>query len=119
MPVSPWMRPPRETRDISPGEAARLIESGEAMLLDVREPEEWSVGHAPSAQLVPLAELRAEELAAETPVIAVCRSGNRSGTAAERLARAGIDARNLAGGMIAWQQAGLPVVRDDGRAGTV
>ena len=52
-------------------------------------------------------------------VVAVCRSGNRSGTAAFQLAAAGLDARNLADGMKAWAAEGHPVRRDDGQPGTV
>jgi rhodanese-related sulfurtransferase len=53
------------------------------------------------------------------PVIVVCRTGRRSAIAAGKLRDAGLDARNLTGGMTAWAQAGLPVRTDDGREGTV
>jgi rhodanese-related sulfurtransferase len=49
----------------------------------------------------------------------VCRSGGRSGKAATKLATAGVAVHNLAGGMTAWQNAGQPVLRDDGTPGTV
>lgn len=53
------------------------------------------------------------------PVIAVCRSGKRSGSAATQLAAAGVTVYNLAGGMQAWQATGHPVIRDDVTVGTV
>ena len=49
----------------------------------------------------------------------ICRSGRRSGEATHRLRTAGVDAVNVAGGMLAWEAADPPVVRDDGRPGTV
>jgi rhodanese-related sulfurtransferase len=85
----------------------------QALVLDVRQPEEWDneLGHIEGARLVPLPELggRLAEIEAwkTKPVIAVCRSGNRSGRAAELLRAAGFrDVYNLEGGMIGWRQAG-------------
>ncbi len=113
--VSPTGRLP----DLGPGQAAELVERGEALLLDVREPEEWAAGHAPAAEHLPLGRLTPEAVAQDRPVIAVCRSGNRSGKAAATLAAGGVRVHNLAGGMKAWAHAGLPVVTDDGKPGTV
>lgn len=105
--------------DVEPGEAARLAGTGQALLLDVREPAEWERGHAPGALHLPLGDLDPSAVPADRPVIAVCRSGNRSGAAAAVLARAGRDARNLTGGMTAWAAQGLPVVRPDGSPGEI
>jgi rhodanese-related sulfurtransferase len=105
--------------DVDPGRAAQLLEQGEAVLLDVREPQEWAAGHAPQAEHLPLGLLTPEAVPQDRPIIAVCRSGNRSGKAADALAAAGVHVHNLAGGMKAWSQAGLPVVTDDGTPGTV
>ena len=85
-----------------------------ALLLDVREPDEFAQGHAPGATLIPVGQLqtRIAELTAykDKPVALICRSGNRSGLAQMLLARAGFTKTvNVAGGMIAWRQAGLPV----------
>ena len=105
--------------DLDPGQATELLERGEAVLLDVREPAEWAAGHAPQARHLPLGLLTPEAVPQDRPVIAVCRSGNRSGRAAETLAAAGRRVHNLAGGMKAWSRTGLPVVTDDGKPGTV
>lgn len=111
--ASPATRGP----DITPADA--FAASGEALLLDVREPEEWAAGHAPGARHIPLGDLDPRALDVTVAVIAVCRSGNRSGTAADVLAAAGISVRNMSGGMLDWQQQGMPVVRNDGSAGSI
>ena len=105
---------------VTAAEAAARVDDG-AMLLDVREPDEWQAGHAPRARHIPLGQLpqRARELPANKPIVAVCRSGNRSACAAAILADAGRDASNLAGGMRAWARAGLPVVAKGGGPGRV
>lgn len=105
---------------VDPAEASQRVESG-ALLLDVREPDEWSAGHAPEATWIPMRELggRQAELPADRPIVVVCRSGERSGRVTVALRRAGYDAANLSGGLLAWASAGLPVVTDCGDAGTV
>ncbi|MQA15057.1 MAG: rhodanese-like domain-containing protein [Pseudonocardiaceae bacterium] len=104
---------------ISLDEARRLLDSGEAVLVDVREPHEWDAGHAPQARHVPLADLDPGQLPAGTQVITTCRSGGRGSRAAQALSGAGLPARNLDGGMRGWHDAGLPLRRADGTAGTV
>ncbi len=106
-------------REIDVQHAARLTEAGHALLLDVREDEEWAAGRAPGAEHVPLGSLQPGEVPTGRPVLALCRSGNRSGKAAQALAAAGVDVRNVTGGMKAWAAAGLPVVTAAGRPGTV
>lgn len=94
--------------------ATRLINDTHAIVLDVREPAEFAAGHLPNARNIPIAELdkRAGELAAGKPVLVCCASGSRSGRAAAVLRKAGHEqVFNLAGGIQAWRQAGLPVVR--------
>jgi rhodanese-related sulfurtransferase len=110
---------PARLPDLTPGRAAELLDRSEAVLLDVREPEEWAAGHAPQAVHLPLGRLAPAAVPQGRPVIAVCRSGNRSGKAADTLAAAGVRVHNLAGGMKAWARAGLPVITDDGKPGTV
>jgi rhodanese-related sulfurtransferase len=82
-----------------------------AVLLDVREPDEWDAGHAAGAVHVPMRQLTPDTLPAGRPVYCICRSGNRSGQVVQLLTAAGIDARNVDGGMLAWVDAGLPVER--------
>jgi len=100
-------------------DASREVAAGEAVLVDVREPEEWAAGHAPGAIHQPLDSLHLAVLPTGVPVIAVCRSGGRSAKAAEALMARGISVRNLTGGMQAWSASGEPVVTDDGALGTV
>ncbi len=111
--------PPTVT-DIDPGAADRLVAAG-ALLLDVREDEEWVAGHAPVAVHLPMGEVpdRLAELPADRTVVCICRLGGRSGSVALHLAGAGYDVRNVAGGMTAWAQAGLPVVDGSGDPGRV
>lgn len=101
-----------EVPEVEVAKAARLTGSGLAVLVDVREDDEWAAGHAPAALHVPLGSLPATRLPTGRPVLAICRSGNRSATAAALLLACGVDARNVAGGMRAWQAAGLPVTTD-------
>ncbi|MDP1821254.1 MAG: rhodanese-like domain-containing protein [Acidimicrobiales bacterium] len=89
------------------------------VLLDVREPDEWAAGHAPDARHLPLADIDPADFPADTDVLCICRSGGRSAKATEALRAAGINATNVTGGMNAWGEAGLPVVRSDGEPGTV
>ncbi|MBC7630567.1 rhodanese-like domain-containing protein [Aeromicrobium sp.] len=109
---------PQPIVNVEPAIAHDLQEAGEVVLLDVREDNEWEAGHAPGAVHVVLGHLEPEGLAGED-VVVVCRSGNRSGKAAEILAEAGINARNLNGGKQAWVALGLPVVTFDGTPGDV
>ena len=79
------------------------------MLVDVREPGEWSSGHAPAAVHHPLSQFDPSRLPEADVVYVICRSGNRSARATEALRDLGVDARNVAGGMSAWEAAGLPI----------
>lgn len=105
--------------EVDPTGATGLVDGSGAILLDVREDNEWSAGHAPGAVHVRLGDLDPRSFDTTSPVVAVCRSGNRSGSAAKKLAAAGVTVYNLVGGMKAWREAGRPVIRDDGSAGTV
>ena len=83
-----------------------------AVLLDVREDDEWAAGHAPQATHMAMSRLNAEYelLPTGRQIVCVCHVGARSAAVADALRRAGWDAVNLAGGMEAWEAAGLPVV---------
>jgi rhodanese-related sulfurtransferase len=92
----------------------------DAVLLDVREVDEWRAGHAPGALHIPLGQVpsRLEDLP-EGEVHVICRSGGRSGQAVAWLTRNGYDVVNVAGGMHAWVDAGRPMVSESGAAPTV
>ncbi len=105
--------------EIDVHEAARRAQAGEALMVDVREPDEWELGRAPDATHLPLSALQPGQVPTDRPVIAMCRTGNRSGKAAAQLAAAGHQVANIAGGMQAWHAAGLPVVVDGGAPGVV
>ncbi|MEG9250161.1 rhodanese-like domain-containing protein [Arthrobacter sp. Soc17.1.1.1] len=81
-----------------------------AQILDVREDFEVAEGMIPGALHMPMGDLptRVDELEQNTPVIVVCRSGNRSARVADALNSAGFSADTMAGGMTAWTRAGLP-----------
>lgn len=92
-----------------------------ALLLDVRESQEWRAGHAPEARHLVLSQLQdhLSELPTRRPIVTVCRSGRRSVMAAQLLTRHGYTVSNLAGGMHAWARAGLPVVTRGGKPGQI
>lgn len=101
-------------RDISPAEV-HAARAG-TRIVDVREPHEFNdeLGHVPGAELVPLATVGAAAARWDrnADIILVCRSGGRSGRAAEALVAAGFRrVMNLAGGMLAYNAARLPVER--------
>ncbi len=81
-----------------------------ARIVDVREPNEWRQDHIAHATLVPLATVpgRIEHFDG-APTYVICRSGGRSAQACEFLTAQGIDAVNVAGGMLAWVAAGFDV----------
>ena len=104
-----------DVSDLTPAEAAiRLREEEDWQVVDVRTPEERPDGVIEGDVLIPLAELsaRASEIDPSRPSLIYCRTGNRSSMAVAALRAAGYDAHNLAGGMVAWLQAGLPVAGD-------
>lgn len=92
-----------------------------AVLLDVREDDEWRRGHAADAQHIPMGEVpnRLEEIDPTASLYVVCRAGGRSARVAQYLARNGYAPVNVSGGMLAWANAGRPVVTDDGGPGSV
>jgi rhodanese-related sulfurtransferase len=101
---------------ISPQEAAAALEAG-ALLVDVREDDEWGAGHVAGAVHIPLADLggRLAGLDPTRRTVFVCRVGSRSDVAAAIADRAGFAApANLDGGMRAWAAEGLPMEPDDG-----
>lgn len=96
--------------EIDVDELRRRREQG-AVLLDVRQPDEYESGHVPGARLIPLPEVpdRLAEVPAGETVLVICKTGGRSRRAAEYLRANGVDAVNVAGGTMAWIEAGHPV----------
>jgi rhodanese-related sulfurtransferase len=96
--------------EISVAELADRRAEG-APLIDVREPAEYEEFRVPGAALLPLGEVadRLGEVPAEGTVYVICKVGGRSAKAAEVMRAAGIDAVNVAGGSLAWRDAGFPV----------
>jgi hydroxyacylglutathione hydrolase/adenylyltransferase/sulfurtransferase len=103
--------------EISVRDAAKLLEDGEAVLVDVREPHEWDAGRIPGARHVQLEHLaaQAESIPRDTQVIFQCRLGIRSAMATKAFRASGYDALSMAGGIQAWNEAGLPMDPPDGR----
>ncbi len=99
---------------VSPRQAAEMQTQQKAVIVDVRENDEWNAGHIAGAIHIPLGEIqnRVTELAKyqNQPVITQCRSGSRSAKAAELLKIAGFtNVHNMDGGLNAWQKADLKV----------
>lgn len=95
--------------------------TGDVVLLDVREYQEWMAGHAPGARHIPMSELphRVDELPTSSRIVCICRSGNRSGRVTAWLVVNGYDAVNMTGGMQRWSGAGHPVHNHAGNPGVV
>lgn len=101
---------------VSPADAAAKVAAGSAVLIDVREPDEWTGGVADPAQLCSFSDLRGPraqwravlEANKDKELILYCASGARSGAAAGMLRKEGYNAVN-AGGYGGWRAAGLPV----------
>lgn len=85
-------------------------------LLDVREADEWAVGHAPEAVHIPMSQLvdRLTEVPQDRRVHVVCKVGGRSAQVTHYLLAQGRDAVNVDGGMLAWNAAARPVVSENG-----
>src|SRR5665811_261374 len=109
----------QQVEEIEAFEAAQEIEGGDVVLIDTREPHEYQEAHLENGKLVPPG-LLADEIAEAAPdksarTILYCRSGNRSYIAAQQLEALGYaDVASMAGGILAWQEQGLPVVAASG-----
>lgn len=106
----------RRGAKVSTLEATQLINQSNPLILDVREPAEFAVAHVRNAKSVPLSELpkRIDELSKfkNTPVIVMCKSGERASSATMMLRKAGFEqASSLDGGLESWLSQGLPTVK--------
>jgi rhodanese-related sulfurtransferase len=92
-----------------------------AVLLDVREDDEWQRGHAIGAMHIPMGEVpaRLAEIDGDASVYVICHAGGRSMRVAQYLQDNGYQSVNVTGGMLAWAGAGRPVITDDGGPGVV
>jgi rhodanese-related sulfurtransferase len=90
---------------------ARLQNGKQPFILDVRQPEEFSLAHIAGAKLIPLGELsrRMKEVPNGREIVCICATGHRSIPAVHQLAAAGYTASSMKNGMIAWQMARLPI----------
>lgn len=112
----PLIRRSASGPSVTPTQATHLINREDALVIDVREPGEFSAGHVLGAKNLPLSRLEAPGAdllkRKDRPVIVYCETGDRSGKAAAVLKKQGFQrVVNLSGGLGAWQQAGLPLER--------
>ena len=103
---------------ITPKQLAELQAADKSVeLIDVRTPIEFREVHVDFARNVPLDQLDAQAIRAQRsgsesePLYVICRSGSRGKQACDRLANAGMNVVNVEGGTLAWDAAGLPVIR--------
>jgi len=106
----------KKITEISPTEAAAKSKSGEAVIVDVREKDEWEEGHIPDAIHLGRGtiELDIEEKVPDPNAMIICHcgGGGRSALAAESLQKMGYkNVRSMAGGLKAWRAAGLPTTK--------
>jgi rhodanese-related sulfurtransferase len=102
--------------EVDSAQLAEMISADGVEVIDVRRDYEYEAGHIPGARHIELNDLtaKAEEIGKDKPVVFYCRSGNRSGMAAEAFGQAGYDAHNLDGGINAWVDTENPLEPEDG-----
>ena len=102
--------------DYTPREVAELLKAGEIDLIDVRQAREREAGRIAGSRLIELAELpaQADTVDHQSTVVFYCRSGARSAMATRLFRQAGYDAHNMAGGLLEWDAAGLPMEPEGG-----
>jgi rhodanese-related sulfurtransferase len=103
--------------DYTPQQVHDLLEQGaDIQLIDVRETYEHEAGRIAGDRLIELMQLtaQAQTIDRDRPIVFYCRSGSRSAMATDAFRRAGYDAHNMAGGLIDWAAAGLPLEPADG-----
>ena len=106
----------KNVSEISPEDAAKELQEGSAVIVDVRENDEWEEGHIPHALHLTRGtlELDIEEKVSDPNAVIIthCGGGGRSALAAESLKKMGYkNVRSMAGGLKAWKAAGLPTTQ--------
>lgn len=104
----------RKYQQINTNEAVQLLNRDDTVVVDVREDNEVATGVINGAKHIPLASLSKQlsqlNKSKDKPILIYCRSGNRSGTACQKLSQEGFsDVYNLAGGIMSWESANLPI----------
>jgi len=105
-----------KANQVDPAAAIRLMNNGDAVVVDVREAADFNKGHIKNAKNIPMSSLKQQldgvAKQKEKPVLMYCRSGNVSGKACRLLKNSGYtDVHNLAGGILGWQDANLPLTK--------
>lgn len=103
-----------KSAEIGTAEMVQLINRRDAVVIDVREKDEYASGHVANARHIPMAQLQDQIKALDKfktrPVVVCCRSGNRSAAAVGILRKNGFnEVFSLSGGMLAWVQATMPL----------
>ncbi|MEO8113341.1 MAG: rhodanese-like domain-containing protein [Phenylobacterium sp.] len=99
-------------KHLTPPEVNAMLQTGDAVLIDVREPQEYAAGHIQGALNHPLSTFDPKALPTDRAIVLQCGSGKRSATAVDRCQQAGVDIDcHLAGGIAEWTAAGLPTTR--------
>ncbi len=106
----------RKYKQIGVNEAVMLMNKDDALIIDVREDKEVQGGKIQGARHITLGQLPSKlselDKSKQSPILVYCRSGSRSSHASQVLTKAGFeDVSNLAGGILAWESANLPVVK--------
>lgn len=106
-------------KEITVEQLNRLLDGGsECQVIDVREFSEFNSERIDGARLIPLSEFesQSENIDGSKPVYLMCRSGNRAGQAAGKLLKKGFtDVHVINGGMAAWSNANLPVIKGESK----
>jgi rhodanese-related sulfurtransferase len=102
--------------DYTPQQVSELMAGGAVQLIDVRQTHEHEAGRIAGDRLIELGSLSGEAhtISRDAPVVFYCRSGARSAMATQAFAEAGFDAHNMAGGLLAWEAAGLALEPEGG-----
>ena len=113
--MSPVADTDAATTELTPERAAEMVADG-AQLIDVRRADEWDAGRIAGARHIEMNELTAsaESIDRDRRVVFYCRTGNRSGMAADAFREAGYDAYHLADGIEGWVAEGRDLDPEDG-----